>query len=117
MRFENPARPGSATSTGASALPARVVAASLASLLLWVGLPGISRGEDGKPAADRGAPSLAMSASRWDLGKISAGRYQQAFEITNTGAGALRIDEVRVSDPSRMNATVMPMGTEVGRHF
>ena len=67
--------------------------------------------------AQADTPKLQVQPARWDLGKVDAGRYQQVFEVTNAGGGALTIDELRVSSPQRMNATIAPLGTEVGKRF
>ncbi|GEM_PF-5540694 len=63
------------------------------------------------------SPRMQVSPERWELGHVEPGRYQQVFEVTNSGGGTLVIDEVRVSNPQRMSASVVPLGTEPGRRY
>ncbi|MEK7867417.1 MAG: hypothetical protein AAB434_12110 [Planctomycetota bacterium] len=64
-----------------------------------------------------GPSRMEIRPASWDLGTVSPGQYQQVFEIVNQGGEALTIEQVRVSHPLRMSASVVPLGTEPGRRF
>lgn len=64
-----------------------------------------------------GPTRIDVRPASWDLGTVSPGQYQQVFEIVNLGGEPLLIDQVRVSHPLRMSASVSPLGTEPGRRF
>lgn len=84
------------------------------SLLALSFLGSASLAQDPVPS---GPPRIEVRPAAWDLGSVSSGQYQQVFEIVNQGGEALLIDQVRVSHPLLMSASVAPLGTEAGRRF
>lgn len=83
-------------------------------LLIALSLLGRAAAQDNAPS---GPSRIAISPANWDLGTVSPGQYQQVFEIANQGGEPLLVDQVRVSHPLCMSASVSPLGTETGRRF
>lgn len=78
----------------------------LGMLVVFIGLAGCGRADDGRPAVD--GPRLSLHQRAHDLGQISAGQpIEYRLTFTNTGNHPLQIDAIRV-EPSGATDASMP---------